>query len=106
MGITHAEPAQSPQPDPEPSERQTDRQASERSICNRTFWSCPNPRQAVFAPEKNAGHCDWSCTIHCPALFSSDKKIAGVDADQALELAGRFVLDLFEHHGVRRAAED
>jgi hypothetical protein len=36
-------------------------------------------------------------------LFADDKPVAGVDADQALELAEMLVMQLFNHRGIRRA---
>lgn len=53
-------------------------------------------------PEFSAGHGVWVSTIHCPALFSIDKPVAGADAEQALELAEILVKELFDHHNIRR----
>ena len=55
----------------------------------------------IFQPFENAGHSDWSCTIRCPAIFSSDVTVAGVDRKQALELAKMLLFDLLNHHHVR-----
>lgn len=55
----------------------------------------------VFAAERDRGRSVWSCTVRCPAFFDSDKKIAGVDREQALQLAKLFLSEMFEHHGVR-----
>ncbi len=55
----------------------------------------------VFAAEREVGRSVWSCAVRCPAFFDSDKKIAGVDREQALQLAKMFLLEMFEHHGVR-----
>ena len=49
----------------------------------------------VHSPEKSAGHSDWHCIVHCPALFQTDKSIVGVDRPQALELAQFFIEDSF-----------
>ena len=55
----------------------------------------------VLVPQRNEGHGDWSCTIHCPSIFSSDKKVVGVDAEQALELAESLLKDMLDHHKIR-----
>lgn len=59
-----------------------------------------NPPQDVRATiyEPEFGVCDTvhSCLIHCPELFSNDKRIAGVDGAQALELAEMFVKTMFD----------
>jgi len=54
---------------------------------------------AVFAPEA-LPEGDWRCRVSCPALFSADKFIAGVDAAQARELAKVFFETLFSDLGV------
>lgn len=43
---------------------------------------------------------EWICSIHCPTLFKTDKSVAGVDADLALELAEILVTQLFAHHEI------
>ena len=55
---------------------------------------------AISKPKPEKGEQDWSCVVHCPFLFASDKKIIGADAEQALELAETFVRSLLEHHDV------
>lgn len=52
-------------------------------------------------PVSSVENPDWVCTIHCPALFADDKSVAGVDADQALELAEMLVMELFDHRGIK-----
>ena len=54
----------------------------------------------VFSPVKTDGHNEHYCVIHCPHVFDNDKKIFGVDADQALELSIMFIKDMLEHDGV------
>lgn len=51
-------------------------------------------------PEFSAEQSMWIATIQCPALFESDKSVAGVDAAQALELAEVLVTELFDHRGI------
>ncbi len=46
------------------------------------------------------------CFVHCPYLFEDDKRIFGVDAEQALELSIMFIKELLEHHGVVLDEED
>ena len=60
----------------------------------------------IFPPEPNEGHPDWSCRIHCPFLFDTDKRIIGVDGAQAIELSEMFVKDLLDHRGVVVTAEE
>lgn len=43
-----------------------------------------------------AGSQEYSCLVHAPALFEKDKKIFGVDADQARELAIQFLKAMLE----------
>lgn len=43
------------------------------------------------------------CVVHCPRLFADDKRIFGVDAEQALERSIMFIKELLEH---RRAVID
>lgn len=54
----------------------------------------------IFEPVAEKAHSDWYSTVHCPFLFTSDKKIVGSDKKQALELAEGFVRDLLQHKGV------
>ena len=54
----------------------------------------------VFRPEPGRDQIHFSCLVRCPYLFDNDKRIAGVDADQALELALMFVRTMFGHHEI------
>ena len=53
----------------------------------------------VFAPEA-LPEGDWRCRVSCPALFSADKFIAGVDTPQARQLAKVFLETLFSDLGI------
>lgn len=50
----------------------------------------------IFAPEKTEGRNEYSCVVRCPAVLNGDKKIFGVDAEQALELSEMFIRMLWE----------
>jgi hypothetical protein len=51
---------------------------------------------AVYAPDCDAdGH--WGCIVSCPAIFGSNKRISGIDAEQSLELAEWLLIDLWNH---------
>ncbi len=54
----------------------------------------------IFPPKKEPGKQTWTCSVHSPFLFQKDKCLVGIDADQAAELADKFIDELFEHHGV------
>ena len=54
----------------------------------------------IFSPEKTEGHNDYSCVVRCPDILDNDKKIFGVDADQALEVSETFIHTLWEHPGI------
>lgn len=54
----------------------------------------------VFRPEPDADSIGFSCRVHCPYIFGNDKKIFGVDADQAVELALMFIRTMFGHHEI------
>lgn len=54
----------------------------------------------VYPPKQERGKRTWTCSVHCPFLFERDKCIVGIDANQAAELAVKFLDELFEHHGV------
>lgn len=61
----------------------------------------PSPVIAqIFSPEKTVGQDDYSCVVRCPDILDNDKRIFGVDADQALELSKIFIKTLWEHHGI------
>ncbi len=51
-------------------------------------------------------HEDYYCVVHCPHLFEDDKRIFGVDAEQALELSIMFIKELLEHRGAVIDRED
>ena len=44
------------------------------------------------------GH--WGCVVRCPAIFDSNKRIPGIDAEQSIELADWFLRDLWNHFGI------
>jgi hypothetical protein len=50
----------------------------------------------ISEPRSVAGAEDFSCLIHAPLLFKSDKTIFGADAKQARSLAVQFVESLVE----------
>lgn len=54
----------------------------------------------IYPPKQERGKPTWTCTVHCPFLFERDKCLVGIDADQAVELADKFLGELLEHHGV------
>ena len=54
----------------------------------------------IFSPEKTEGQNDFSCVVRCPDILDNDKRIFGVDADQALEVSEAFVHTLWENHGI------
>jgi hypothetical protein len=55
---------------------------------------------AIYQPSPEPGQEHWTCLVHSPFLFETDKKIAGVDAAQAMELAETFLRELLAHQGV------
>lgn len=58
----------------------------------------------VFAPEES-GEGDHFCRVSLPTLFEDEKRIFGVDAEQAEELACIFARDLLKGFGVAVTAE-
>lgn len=55
----------------------------------------------------------WFCPVSIAAIFENEKQIAGVDAQQALDLSLQFVRTVFENNGadlnsfeVRRVDDD
>lgn len=60
----------------------------------------------ISEPKVRVGHGYYYSVIHCPYLFEDDKRIAGVDADQALELSIMFVKMLLDHAGVVLVEEE
>jgi hypothetical protein len=59
----------------------------------------------IYPPKQERGQSTWTCTVHCPFLFEKDKCLVGIDADQAAELAEKFLLDLFEHNEITIAKQ-
>ena len=41
----------------------------------------------------------WFCPVSMPSIFEKEKPIAGVDAEQAFELALQFAKTVFENNG-------
>ncbi|MFB3149906.1 MAG: hypothetical protein ACE10M_04975 [Alphaproteobacteria bacterium] len=56
--------------------------------------------------QSDVEHEDCYCVVHCPHLFADDKRIFGVDAEQALELSIMFIKELLEHRGAIIDRED
>jgi hypothetical protein len=54
----------------------------------------------ILAAERAEGQPDYSCLIHAPLLLDQDKKIYGVDQDQAKFLAIGFVKSLLRNKKV------
>jgi hypothetical protein len=54
----------------------------------------------VSAPSQAPGQDDYFCRVHAPLLFTGDKNIYGVDADQAKTLAISFVKSLLSNKRV------
>lgn len=67
-------------------------------------------RTHIFArisePTQSIGYNDHYCIVHCPHLFDEEKKIFGVDEDQALELSIIFIKKLLDHAGVVLVEEE
>ena len=42
----------------------------------------------------------WFCPVSIAAICKNDKQIAGVDAEQAVDLSLQFVKTVFENNGV------
>ena len=49
-----------------------------------------------MAPEKTEGEDEYFCRVKAGGLFSGEKKIFGAQADQAYELAQRFIRSLLK----------
>ncbi|WP_299397577.1 hypothetical protein [Pelagibius sp.] len=58
----------------------------------------------IFAPEQSE-HGDYFCRVSLPTLYEDEKRIAGVDAEQARELACIFARDLLAGFGFNITAE-
>ena len=54
---------------------------------------------AVYAPEIDEDG-RWGCVVRCPAIFDSNKRIFGIDAEQSIELADWFLRDLWNFNGI------
>jgi len=54
----------------------------------------------ISVPQQPAGESDYFCRVHAPALFANDKEIFGATADQAFELAVRFVKSMLGSRNV------
>ena len=54
----------------------------------------------VSAPSQVEGEVDYVCRVHAPLLFSQDKRIYGVDPEQAKSLAIGFVRSLLKDERV------
>jgi hypothetical protein len=54
----------------------------------------------VSAPAKTQGQQDYFCLVHAPLLLGHDRKIFGVDPDQARSLAIDFIKSLLENKKV------
>jgi len=55
---------------------------------------------AIYAPDRDESG-RWGCIIACPAVFGSNKRISGVDAEQSLELAEWLLIDQWNHHNLQ-----
>ena len=54
----------------------------------------------ISKPQASRGDDGFSCRIHAPELFNSDKEIFGADAQQASLLAWQFAKSLLEGKGL------
>ena len=54
----------------------------------------------LSAPERDPKGYTWICTITCGYLFFNNKRIVGVNADQAEHLAKMLLTSLWEHEGI------
>ena len=54
----------------------------------------------IAAPEPVCGEISYYCLVHAPSIFSNDKRIFGIDQEQATELAIKFVRTILEHKPV------
>lgn len=53
-------------------------------------------RAIIHEAEPNEGQDDASCLVHCPAVLEADKRVAGVDNAQAMELSEMFIEQMFD----------
>ena len=54
----------------------------------------------IYSPDFDDAKKCWGCLVRCPAIFQTNKKVYGEDADQAMELAEWFLKELWNHHSV------
>ena len=66
----------------------------------------PDITAKIFEPEPTEGETDFSCLVECSALLDTPKRIFGVDADQAIELAEFFIKDIFAGKGFGIVSQD
>ena len=57
-------------------------------------------RAIIYEVEHGVRDLEHSCLIHCPEIFDTDKRIVGVDDDQALELSEIFVRQMFGYDAI------
>ena len=53
----------------------------------------------IFAPEQTEDGI-WFCRVRFPAVLEPEKRIAGVDATQAIELSEMFLREMAGHGGI------
>jgi hypothetical protein len=58
----------------------------------------------ISEPQSVADAEDFSCLVHAPLLFKSDKTIFGIDAQQAWDLAVQFVESLLDGRRITDSA--
>jgi hypothetical protein len=51
---------------------------------------------SISSPKSSGRAQEYACSVHAPALFSKDKKIFGIDAQQAKELAVEFLKSMLD----------
>lgn len=54
----------------------------------------------VSVPAKSQGQQDYFCLVHAPLVLGQDRRIFGVDPDQARSLAVGFIKSLLENKNV------
>ena len=74
-------------------------------ILERADGSHSPVRAIIFEPIRNEEHGDYSCIVRCRFLFDEDKRIAGADLEQAVELAVILVRPLLQAKGIVLTAE-
>jgi len=58
------------------------------------------PHIRVSIPAKTQGQQDYFCLVHAPLVLGQDRRIFGVDPDQARSLAVGFIKSLLENKKV------